>query len=171
MWLVCDQTGSLAVYPTFGTGTLLIRSQEQLQRKTGAPEGVIGEELIPVRPQGIPAAPLSSPSSPTSGASSPPKPLYPSSHSRSFSTSISLNNYLNSHDGFDTNTSSSVPIGDTLFPLLCISVHEHAWVSAGYGVWGKEEYVKRFWSVANWQQVSEHYEKYVPETRRYGRYL
>jgi hypothetical protein len=52
-------------------------------------------------------------------------------------------------------------IGDTLFPLFCISVHEHAWMSAGYGVWGKEEWLKKFWSVVNWQRVSEQYEYYT----------
>lgn len=53
-------------------------------------------------------------------------------------------------------------IGDKLFPLMCISVHEHAWVSAGYGVWGKEEYVKRFWSAVNWDKISRDFEMYAP---------
>ena len=53
-------------------------------------------------------------------------------------------------------------IGAILFPLLCVSVHEHAWVGAGYGVWGKEEYIKRFWSVVNWGHVSELFGKAHP---------
>lgn len=47
--------------------------------------------------------------------------------------------------------------GDDLSPLMCISVHEHAWMSAGLGVWGKEEYLKRFWSVVDWRKVSDVY--------------
>ena len=46
-------------------------------------------------------------------------------------------------------------IGSTLYPLFCVSVHEHAWMSAGYGIWGKEEYLKRFWTVLDWKNVSE----------------
>jgi Fe-Mn family superoxide dismutase len=34
-------------------------------------------------------------------------------------------------------------------------VHEHAWLSAGYGIWGKEEYLKRFWTVLDWKKVSD----------------
>ena len=51
--------------------------------------------------------------------------------------------------------------GDDLSPLMCLSVHEHAWMSAGLGVWGKEEYLKRFWSVVDWRKVSEVYRLWV----------
>lgn len=43
-------------------------------------------------------------------------------------------------------------VGQNLIPLLCISVHEHAWIT-DYGVWGKEEYLKRFWGAVNWEKV------------------
>jgi Fe-Mn family superoxide dismutase len=48
--------------------------------------------------------------------------------------------------------------GDDLSPLLCLSVHEHAWMSAGLGVWGKEEYLRRFWGVVDWRKVSDVYQ-------------
>jgi Fe-Mn family superoxide dismutase len=51
-------------------------------------------------------------------------------------------------------------IGHTIYPLLCISVHEHAWMAAGRGVWGKEEYLKRFWDVVDWEKVTENYDRY-----------
>jgi len=47
--------------------------------------------------------------------------------------------------------------GEYLNPLLCISVHEHAWMSSGYGVWGKEEYIKKFWTAVDWERVTGHY--------------
>ena len=47
--------------------------------------------------------------------------------------------------------------GDDLSPLMCISVHEHAWMSAGLGVWGKEEYLRRAWSVIDWRKISDVY--------------
>jgi len=43
-------------------------------------------------------------------------------------------------------------VGQSLIPLLCVSVHEHAWL-LDYGVWGKEEYMRRFWDVINWDKV------------------
>lgn len=49
--------------------------------------------------------------------------------------------------------------GDDLTPLFCISVHEHAWMP-DYGVWGKEEYLKRFWTVLDWGKVSNLYERW-----------
>ncbi|KZW03887.1 hypothetical protein EXIGLDRAFT_758203 [Exidia glandulosa HHB12029] len=42
---------------------------------------------------------------------------------------------------------------EDLLPLFCISVHEHAWMAAGYGVWGKEEYLRRFWGALDWSRV------------------
>jgi superoxide dismutase, Fe-Mn family len=53
--------------------------------------------------------------------------------------------------------------GETLHPLFCVSVHEHAWMSAGYGVWGKEEYLKRFWSCLDWELVAKAYGAFNPE--------
>ena len=48
-------------------------------------------------------------------------------------------------------------LGEVLYPLFCLSVHEHAWMAAGYGVWGKEEWLKKFWTVLDWQKVSQSY--------------
>ena len=58
-------------------------------------------------------------------------------------------------------TNKSKDVGKKLFPLLALSVHEHAWMIAGYGIWGKEEYVKRFWSVVDWSFVSAGYLKFT----------
>lgn len=43
---------------------------------------------------------------------------------------------------------------DDLSPLLCISVHEHMWLCGGYGILGKEEYLRRFWNFVDWGKVS-----------------
>ncbi|KAF8826417.1 hypothetical protein HHX47_DHR5000277 [Lentinula edodes] len=91
----------------------------------------------------------SSPSSPTSTSSSPtPPPLStsPSASSRPRSTTRSQSLTL------------TATAGDTLYPLFCVSVHEHAWLSAGYGVWGKERWVRGFWDVVDWGKVSRAYE-------------
>jgi len=54
-------------------------------------------------------------------------------------------------------------IGETLYPLFCISVHEHCWISAGYGVWGKEDWLKQFWTVLDWDKVSQAYHAAFPD--------
>ncbi|KAF8495159.1 hypothetical protein F5888DRAFT_1712544 [Russula emetica] len=57
-------------------------------------------------------------------------------------------------------------LGETLYPLFCVSVHEHAWMAAGYGVWGKEKYLERFWSCLDWAAVRDSYALYAPRRTR-----
>lgn len=54
-------------------------------------------------------------------------------------------------------------VGKELFPLLNISVHEHAWLN-DYGVMGKEEYLTRFWNCVNWEKVEERFDTYCPQS-------
>lgn len=57
-------------------------------------------------------------------------------------------------------------VGKELYPLLNISVHEHAWLG-DYGVMGKEEYLTRFWNCVNWDKVEERFDQYCPQSSRY----
>ena len=52
-------------------------------------------------------------------------------------------------------------LGQTLYPLFCVSVHEHAWMAAGYGVWGMERYLERFWTCLDWGAVRDAYAQYA----------
>ena len=45
-----------------------------------------------------------------------------------------------------------------LYPLLCLSVHEHAWLT-DYGVWGKEAYATKFWDVIDWSAIGATYDR------------
>ncbi|KAJ7781623.1 manganese superoxide dismutase [Mycena metata] len=54
-------------------------------------------------------------------------------------------------------TAAALNYGEVLYPLFCISVQEHAWLTAGYGVWGKEAWLREFWNVLNWRLVSDRY--------------
>jgi Fe-Mn family superoxide dismutase len=189
VWFVTDQSGITAVIPTYGSGTLLVRSRQQ---HTPAGGLVLGESIKtyratannerPSNPDPV-AASASGPSatSPTSGLSHTSPPLNPNYPSRAFHASpsslvdfslstapSSLYSNFDTLDprepylagtGFDLTT-----LGETLFPLFCISVHERAWISAGYGVWGKEEWLKHFWTVLDWSKVSQAYLKWVPDT-------
>jgi len=166
LWLICDNTGSLAIYPTFGSGSLLVRSSSPLW------ESAVGEIVArQVRNKGpSPTLPSSertttaTASSPTSGLSHPPSSMNPPTQSRTYSTPSFVPRPASV---YGTNAAASIreqkadhtKVGQVLFPLLCVSVHERSWVGAGYGVWGKEEYLKRFWSVVDWAQVNDKYLK------------
>ncbi|KAK7471048.1 hypothetical protein VKT23_002463 [Stygiomarasmius scandens] len=92
-----------------------------------------------------------------------PSTLWDNKPSSSASSPLSLNNNPLAH-GYNKTKSRSehyrLTMGETLYPLFCVSVHEHAWMSAGYGVWGKERWLKEFWSVLDWEQVSRAYDGY-----------
>ena len=167
MWLVTDEHGHLGIVPTFGAGTLLVRSSraspalEEWIRAVGEPS------LQELTPHGqVPAfAPAPEPpraSSPLSGAPlGGVPPVDPHAHTRSMATYHPIPRGTREAPPMEVNDTRIDPkkIGKTLFPLLCVSVHEHAWVSAGYGVWGKEEYMKRFWSVVDWANVADIFNK------------
>jgi len=178
VWLVTDTKGRLGVLPTFGPSTLLIRSRMNMGRQTS----IFREESrIPEPPPpssfGAGMSALGSvqnklslganPTSPVSGASfqrpaTDSTPLDP--HARSYTNSASeLTEMLHKSRVVPDKSLSSMPVaelltvGDTLYPLLCLPTYEHAWMSAGFGVWGKEEWIKEFWSVVDWQKVSSLY--------------
>jgi len=48
-------------------------------------------------------------------------------------------------------------VADCLYPLFCLPTYEHAWLSAGFGVWGKEDWLKEFWTVLDWEKISKTY--------------
>ena len=50
--------------------------------------------------------------------------------------------------------------GLKLYPLFCLSMFEHNWINAELGIWGKEEYVRRFFGVVNWKKASETFSKF-----------
>lgn len=41
-----------------------------------------------------------------------------------------------------------------LVPLMCLSIHEHAWMP-DWGICGKEEYLIRFWDAVDWRRVDK----------------
>jgi Fe-Mn family superoxide dismutase len=114
------------------------------------------------------------PTSPLSGVSAPRQhPFSPFPHSRSMITFLKDEFGLSSPPASLYDDSKSPPppesqgtsnsdikiagTGKTLHPLFCVSVFEHAWLCAGYGVWGKEEYMRRFWDVVDWKKANSRY--------------
>jgi len=170
VWFVTDTGGELGVLPTFGPSTLLIRSRQNMNYANGR---VLGED--DVEDQTPPPLPASS-SSPYSKTPPPPS-LMPSSAGLGSlrPTAPPLNRSI--HSVMDTAasgiydspniTETTRPVtasdrlqnvGSVIYPLFCIPVYEHAWMSAGFGVWGKEDWLKEFWTVLDWEKVSKAYE-------------
>ncbi|KAI0069168.1 hypothetical protein BV25DRAFT_1874747 [Artomyces pyxidatus] len=189
VWFVTDQKGRVGYLATYGAGTLLSPNRMHASLDGQEYGGVYtkNNKEDPAVPADVSAsAPLSGapPASPASGLARQAPPLHPSSPSRALHTSAAprtdgafvarslYSNGSNSrasgapskspHEIPDASETDFATIGETLFPLFCISVQEHAWLGAGYGVWGKEEYLKRFWSCLDWEKVSVEFEKWVP---------
>jgi len=156
IWVVVDGNGTMGVIPTFGAGTLLVRSRSSVLRSG---DTILGENY---------------PSSATRNRFPPRSDATPglnasqSTTTRGFHTSARVGSlfggkavglYGRDADGeaFDSDvpTADFDKIGNHLYPLFCLSVHEHAWLTAGYGIWGKEEYLKRFWTALDWKKVSD----------------
>ncbi|KAI0334885.1 manganese and iron superoxide dismutase [Cubamyces sp. BRFM 1775] len=167
VWLVTDKNGMLGIVPTFGTGTLLVRSGKPSETFLEW-QRLAGEAVVPFSEHEL--LPPSS-SSPSSGSPPPPPPTSPASGLSHTAPPVnphqparSMSRYTGRSANLEGAEKSLDPerIGEVLYPLLCVSVHEHAWVGAGYGVWGKEEYMKRFWTVVDWHKVNSMYTKVAP---------
>lgn len=196
IWLVTDTLGRLGVIATYGAGTLLVNERRQSLSPDGSTEfgGVYVAAETPASRQTQTTHPATSPASgltPPPTSTSPPTP--PGARPLSMSTSIrgptdgvarpaNLWSTTSSSSGFagtggnGPNLGVSVPegptsldtLGQTLYPLFCVSVYEHAWMAGGYGVWGRETYLERFWSCLDWAAVKETYALYgLRSHRRY----
>ncbi|CAE6439320.1 unnamed protein product [Rhizoctonia solani] len=173
VWLVQDANGSLGVVPTFGSGTVLVRNRMH-RSPSFAP--AVGESSDPRHVPGSSTTPPPSTASPLSGSTTPRSPLRPITDKsrappvREFANGSSQSpgpayspGDINSIFG-QTHITDFTKIGDILSPLFCISVHEHAWLSSGYGVWGKEPYLQKFWTVLDWGKVSKSNEYWMGST-------
>ncbi|KAJ2916478.1 hypothetical protein MD484_g3906, partial [Candolleomyces efflorescens] len=176
VWFVADSRGVTGILPTFGPGTLLVRSRQYMAAEQGLSLGDLyaspredgASSVSPIAKSPLPGV---SPSSPTSGVSSPISPQPPKDVGpRFFHTSIASQVNFSSagksslYGNVSQNLSREklptiLNVGEVLYPLFCLSVNEHAWLSAGYGVWGKEAWLKEFWSVVDWEKASQAYKR------------
>ncbi|KAG7445912.1 uncharacterized protein BT62DRAFT_142445 [Guyanagaster necrorhizus] len=205
VWLVTDSAGRMAIIPTFGAGTLLVRSRQykapmddlkdldlrrdglvsgepfydeyvkevdeewdrlkkevELTEEGAEPSQEELEEMYKPTPSEQPEVftPVSTFKPPYKKPWQPGERGYHTSARTLAITDPSTRQSANSEgfsDRFDPGKDDVNNLGDVLYPLFCVSVHEHAWMSAGYGVWGKEEWMKEFWSVLDWAKISNTY--------------
>lgn len=178
VWLVTDGTGQLGVLGTYGAGTLLVQDRNQ-RFDTTSPEAAslggryqTGSTLSNAQaPSFAGLASAGSGSSPVSGSARAAPTANPIAGARSLHISArsgSIYDGLGARDrpfdnlkleGQTTKATQLDKLGEVLTPLFCVGVHERAWMAAGFGVWGKERYLREFWSVLDWEQVSKNYRR------------
>lgn len=174
VWLVTDALGRLGVVATYGAGTLLVAERRQA---LVTPDGVeLGGVYQPATP-----TPLDEPPAPPSSGHAKHAAPAPAM-ARALSTSARMSalrpanvwsdpsQLVSDAGGVSGSTgaygANEAPaaldaLGRTLYPLFCVSVHEHAWMAAGYGVWGMETYLERFWTCLDWAAVRDAYARYA----------
>jgi Fe-Mn family superoxide dismutase len=170
VWLVTDALGRLGVVPTYGAGTLLVAERRQSLMPDGSELGGIYQPATPPPPQASDQLPPSSSSGrtrhaqaralSTSAQTSGPRPANVWSDPPLLPSDAAVT------DGAEMFAAPEAPpaldaLGRTLYPLFCVSVHEHAWMAAGYGVWGMDAYLERFWTCLDWAAVREAYAQYA----------
>ena len=170
VWFVTDQAGNTGIVTTYGAGTLLVRSRMNMGKysdfqPTSSDDNPHATLAPPYPPRSSSYATF--PSSPLSGVSGHNPPTVPNDmHVRHMSDH---NTIRLAATGVHSNPRKEPPLknvsigsiltaGEILYPLFCVPVYEHAWMSAGYGVWGKEQWIKEFWSVLNWERVNAAYQ-------------
>lgn len=124
VWLVKDEHGRLGVLPTYGTGTVLVHQRRQCG-PSDLVAGVQDGRSAPDAPAAAPADAQAAPAAPRASR-------------------------------FDSLAQGSAAgaIGNHVYPLLCVSVFEHAWLG-DYGFWGKERYLANFWECINWERAEQ----------------
>lgn len=150
VWLVADQNSRLGVIGTYGAGTLLVRSRRQHS------PSVKDDRVSRIQSTERPSVTSKTSTLTSDNVMKAPPRLFPRDTSRSF-WNIAGDVQERSEARMRGGRTVEQSLGEFLNPLLCISVHEHAWIGSGYGIWGKEEYLRRFWTVVDWEQVASHF--------------
>lgn len=142
VWLVTDQAGNLGVIGTYAGGTPLVYQQRQV---AGAPT-VLGE-LIP-----------EAGSQNEGDATAPGWQQVTGRQTQRSKSSTLLDSPSDSL--YKPQSVSQERIGQQIHPLACVSVHPHCYL-ADYGVWGREEYVKNWWSAVDWKKVEDSFVGFI----------
>ncbi|BGP16422.1 hypothetical protein JCM10213_004022 [Rhodosporidiobolus nylandii] len=169
VWLVTDPHGNLGVVGTYAGGTVLVKERSQMG--PGAYGGrelrVLGEQVEVAEGAAAAAASAASEVAPEAAA-----PAWQTVQSQrgakgataasllsegSYSASSVLNGQIAAHSGI-------AHVGKQLHPLVCVSTHPHCYLG-DYGLWGRDEYVKRWWGAVDWKKVEEAYEGFTRKAR------
>lgn len=176
VWLVTDPSGNLGVVGTYAGGTVLVKERHQMGH--GAYAGrdlrVLGER-VEVEGSGegaVPATASASESPETSAWEAVSSPASRSNKGSSSSSSSSSAATLLSEGALSPSSILSAGlsahhgarVGQSLHPLACISVHPHCYL-ADYGLWGRDEYVRKWWTAVDWKKVEDAFDAFTRKAR------
>jgi Fe-Mn family superoxide dismutase len=180
VWLVADALGRLGVMATHGAGTLLASERRQTFSPDSSTE--FGGMYVPAEyPAPTPTPASTQPTSrigpgPRPSAPNRPPARAPSRRPHSRKVRVRGTAFRVPRTGGPTRRIPRTParetggadgsttldlLGQTLYPLFCVSMHEHAWMAGGYGVWGKGRYLSRFGTCLDRTAVRDAYAMYV----------
>ncbi|GJN90532.1 hypothetical protein Rhopal_003543-T1 [Rhodotorula paludigena] len=178
VWLVTDPSGNLGVVGTYAGGTVLVK--ERYQMGYGAYAGkdlkVLGEEVpaaVDAGAEGAGAAGAGGGA--PQGQQQDKKPesawqtVSPQQKQRGAAAAADASLLSEGTLSASAIYSSVTPhaaarIGQSLHPLACISTHPHCYL-ADYGLWGRDEYVKKWWGAVDWAKIEDAYDGFRRNTR------
>ncbi|BGP40205.1 hypothetical protein JCM10450v2_004184 [Rhodotorula kratochvilovae] len=165
VWLVTDPSGNLGVVGTYAGGTVLVKERHQMGYGpyAGRDLRVLGEqvEAPAAAAEGAEAAEepksawetVSSPATRKGGNAGGAANLLSEG---ALSPSSILSAGLSAHHG--------ARVAQSLHPLACINVHPHCYLE-DYGLWGRDEYVRKWWGAVDWKKVEDAYEAFTRKAR------
>lgn len=162
VWLVMDQDKNLGVVGTYAGGTVLVKERMQTVGDYSSTTRILGEVLEP-----LPEA--TEESAKVSPWTSVPPPSSKKSKSKGYSSSAGAVGPDNLAGTMLRDTpagaGSRFRAGEQVYPLACLSVHPHCYLE-DYGVWGRDEYVQKWWSHVDWRKVEETFKSYASLDKR-----
>lgn len=172
VWLVTDPSGNLGVVGTYAGGTVLVkeRAQTGFGSYAGKDLRVLGEqvEVVPeAASEEVAAVAAEAPTS-TWQTVTPARPAQATSSSELNGGSGGLDVSSSAHEIMSASRPSAAAlaasVGATLHPLACISVHPHCYLE-DYGLWGRDEYVRKWWSAVDWSRVEQAYDAFTTRAK------
>ncbi|CEQ39646.1 SPOSA6832_01205, partial [Sporobolomyces salmonicolor] len=173
IWLVTDPNGNLGVIGTYAGGTILVNERRQMGYGSYANKDVkvLGEE-IEVADEAATLSASEEGAAATGAAPTQWETISPSATPRS--SNAKPNNLLSSatpspRSVFASSLSSHndprASIGRALHPLVCVSTHPHCYLG-DYGLWGREEYVRKWWGAVDWSKVEEAFDAFTARAKK-----
>jgi Fe-Mn family superoxide dismutase len=180
IWLVADAAGTLGLIGTYGAGTVLVQNRTQ-RGEYGDIVGLDAAAISSVSSSSTPTPAIAPadfehdrfarPVATSRGGGNQRQrrslhtslvPQAPSDQPTGFSSGAygyGSSTALRGAGGRGraSNRGPTPVVAADLYPLLCLSVHEHAWTT-DYGLWGKEAYAAQFWDVVDWADLERTYE-------------
>ena len=157
LWLAFDQLGRVVIVGTYGPGTI-VATRGQDRRYVRLRE-LVGEDVLDVDAAGGARGPggRSGPTIDFSAAYTDTMGASLTGSEKEMKKEFTPERGWRPSGGAGAGQSADVlSTADELFPLMCLSVHERAYMRE-YGLFGKGAYVDAMWGSFDWSNADSHY--------------